>query len=137
MTTREEIEQRWAHEPRSDVAWLLAALTAAENERDAARDLLAGAETRERWAQYEAARAIVQRDNFKEIWEQSCAHVAEACAMLGADPRSTPADTWTLREWCARVVKERSEALAEAAKAQFKADNGELLARLEDKKGGE
>lgn len=52
--------------------------------------------------------------NLKEFWETACEHVAEACVILGATS-SDPPDTWTLREQCARVVRERDEATQKLA----------------------
>jgi hypothetical protein len=43
-------------------------------------------------------------EHFKGLWEESCQHVAEACAILGVDAKEQPADTWTLREVAQRAI---------------------------------
>lgn len=56
--------------------------------------------------------------NLTMCWNDQCAHVLEACQMLGVDTDAVMGDSWTLREWCLRVVADRD---AWRAKAEGKA----------------
>lgn len=60
-----------------------------------------------------ARKARNDRDHYKQVFDESCEHVAEACDMLGFNRSDGPRDTWTLRESCGRVVRERDAARSE------------------------
>ena len=87
-------------------------LTAVEAERDEARNA---------------------RDHYMDVWNEQCAHVREACEMLGVDPEQIAADSWTLRDYAARVYRRWIDAeRADSGKAhRLAALGGELFAARE------
>lgn len=59
-------------------------------------------------------RVSTERDHLKAMLETVHQHVAEACTMLGVDPKQEPADTWTLRARCIKVADDLERARGEA-----------------------
>jgi hypothetical protein len=57
------------------------------------------------------------REHFKQLFEEVCAHVAEACQYLGSDPRESPPDSWTLRERAIRMARTAMDMRAELDEA--------------------
>lgn len=50
------------------------------------------------------------RDHYKQVFEESCAHVAELLRdTLHIDPEDEPADLWALRKHVEKLVSERAE----------------------------
>lgn len=53
------------------------------------------------------------RDRYKESFEKLCDHIAEMCVAVGIDPKSEPADAWTLRMRIENVLKTVTRVTAE------------------------